>query len=69
MSIGSSLYDIGPVPEELRRDPFPGGSVPWCIQEAEKERDRKRQLMIWRVGVAVSWSVTAFALFRSLGMM
>jgi hypothetical protein len=64
---GSPLDNIGPVPEELRRDPFPGGSVPWCIEEAEKEQDRARELMIWKVTIAVSWSVTAVALLKTFG--
>jgi hypothetical protein len=69
ISSDSPLAHVGPVPEELRQDPFPGGSVPWSIEEAEKEQDRNRELMIWKVAIAVSWSVTAVALFRSLGML
>ena len=64
---GSPLDNVGPVPDELRRDPFPGGSIPWSIQEAEKEQGRLRELMIWKVAIAVSWLVTAVAVLRSLG--
>jgi len=65
----SPLAHVGPIPEELRKDPFPGGSVPWCIQEAEKERNRKRELMIWKVAITVSWMVAAVAALRSVGML
>jgi hypothetical protein len=64
---GSPLDIVGPVPEELRRDPFAGGSVPWCIEEAEKEENRAREMMIWKVTMAVSWSVTVVALLKSFG--
>ena len=66
---GSPLDNVGPVPEELRRDPFPGGSVPWSIQEAEKEKNQARKTMIWKIAVAVSWSVTVIAALRALGML
>lgn len=69
ISTDSPLAHVGPIPEELRQDPFPGGSIPWSIEEAEKEQDRSRELMIWKVAIVVSWSVTAVALFRSLGML
>jgi len=65
----SPLDNVGPVPEELRRDPFPGGSVPWSIQEAEKEHDQARKTMIWKIAVVVSWSVTVIAALRTLGML
>lgn len=65
----SPLVHVGPVPDELRKDPFSGGSVPWCIQEAEKERSRNREQMIWKVAIAVSWLVTAVAVLRSTGML
>jgi len=65
----SPLDNVGPVPDELRKDPFPGGSVPWSIQEAEKERDLVRKTTIWKVAVAVSWSVTVIAALRALGML
>jgi len=64
---GSPLDNVGPVPEELLRDPFTGDSVPWSIQEAEKEEGRARELMIWKVAIAVSWAVTAVALLKSFG--
>jgi hypothetical protein len=60
---------VGPIPDELRKDPFPGGSVPWSVQEAEKEQSRNRELMIWKVAIAVSWTVTAVAALRSIGML
>jgi hypothetical protein len=65
----SPLDDIGPVPDELRKDPFPGGTVPWCIQEAEREQDRARKVTIWKIAVIVSWSVTLVAALRALGML
>jgi hypothetical protein len=65
----SPFANAGPIPDELRKDPFPGGSVPWSIQEAEKEQGRARQTMIWKVAIAVSWSVTAVAVLRSVGML
>ena len=65
----SPLDNVGPVPEELRRDPFPGGSVPWSIQEAEKEKNQARKTMIWEIAVVVSWSVTVIAALRALGML
>ena len=65
----SPLAHTGPIPDELRQDPFPGGSVPWSIQEAEKEQGRSRELMIWKVAIAVSWTVTAVAALRSIGML
>ena len=65
----SLLANVGPIPDELRRDPFPGDSVPWCIQEAEKEQGRTRTLMIWKVALVVSWSVTSVALLRAFGML
>jgi len=68
VSSTSTLSKVGPVPEELRRDPFPGGSVPWCIQEAEKEQIRARKILIWKIAAAVSWLVTTFAVLRSLGI-
>jgi len=66
---GTPLDNVGPVPEELRRDPFPGGSVPWSILEAEKEQSRSRELMIWKAAIAVSWIVTVVAVIRSFGML
>ena len=68
VTTGSPLDNVGPVPEELRRDPFPGGSVPWSIVEAEKEQSRNRELMIWKAAIAVSWTVSAVAVIRSLWM-
>lgn len=65
----SPLAHVGPIPDELRKDPFPGGSVPWSVQEAEKEQSRNRELMIWKVAIAVSWTVTAVAALRSIGML
>jgi len=65
---GSPLDNVGPVPDELRKDPFPGGSVPWSILEAEKERNRTRKIVLWTAVVAVSWAVTAIALLRSFGL-
>lgn len=69
VSGASPLDNIGPVPEELRRDPFPGGSVPWCIQEAEKEHNRARKILMWKIAVAISWSVTTIAVLRSIGIL
>ena len=68
-SDSSPLDNVGPVPDELRKDPFPGGSVPWSIQEAERERDLVRKTTIWKVAVAVSWLVTVTAALRALGML
>jgi len=67
--IGSPLDNVGPIPEELRKDPFPGGSVPWSIQEAEKEENVARKIMIWKVALAVSWVTTAVAVLRSFGIL
>jgi len=67
--LGSPLDNVGPVPDELRRDPFPGGSVPWSIQEAEKEKDQARKILIWKVALAVSWVTTAVTVLRSLGIL
>jgi hypothetical protein len=66
---GSPLDNVGPIPEELRRDPFPGGSVPWSIQEAEKVENRAREMMIWKVAMLISWSITAVALLRTVGFL
>jgi len=66
---GSPLDNVGPVPDELRKDPFPGGTVPWCIQEAERERGLARKSTIWKFAVAVSWSVTVVAALRALGIL
>jgi hypothetical protein len=66
---GSPLDNVGPVPDELRKDPFPGGTVPWCIQEAEREKSRARKATIWKIAVAVSWSVTVVAALRAIGML
>ena len=63
------IYKVGPVPEELRRDPFPGGSIPWCIREEELEQDRARKMMIWRTAALVSWSVTAITVLRFIGVL
>ena len=67
--LGSPLDNVGPVPEELRRDPFPGGSVPWSIQEAEKEENQARKILVWKVALAVSWVTTAVTLLQSLGIL
>jgi len=64
---GSPLDNVGPVPEELRVDPFPGGSIPWSIQEAELQRIRKQELMILKCATIVSWAVTIISIFRALG--
>ena len=69
VSDASLLANAGPIPDELRRDPFPGDSVPWCIQEAEKEQGRARALLIWKVALVVSWSVTSVAVLRAFGML
>jgi len=66
---GSPLDNAGPIPEELRRDPFPGGSIPWSIQEAEKEESLARRILMWKIAISVSWVTTAFALLRSFGML
>jgi len=66
---GSPLDNVGPVPDELRKDPFPGGTVPWCIQEAEREKSLARKSTIWKIAVAVSWSVTVVASLRALGIL
>jgi hypothetical protein len=66
---GSPLDNVGLIPEELRRDPFPGGSVPWSIQEAEEVENRAREMMIWKVALLISWSITAVALLRSIGFL
>jgi len=66
---GSPLDNVGPVPDELRKDPFPGGSVPWSIQEAEREHNQARKTMIWKIAAVVSWSVTLIAALRALGML
>jgi len=68
-SDASPLANVGPIPDELRMDPFPADSVPWCIREAEKEQGRTRALMIWKVALVVSWSVTGVALLRAFGML
>jgi len=68
-SSDSPLANVGPVPDALREDPFPGDSVPWSIQEAEKERGRSREMMIWKVAITISWLVTVVAALRSLGML
>jgi len=65
---GSPLDHVGPVPKELRMDPFARDSVPWSIQEAEKERGRARVTMILGVSVAICWLITAVAVLRSLGI-
>ena len=65
----SPLDNVGPVPDELRKDPFPGGSVPWSIQEAEREQNQARKTMMWKIVAAVSWSVTVFAALRALGIL
>ena len=66
---GSPLDNVGPIPEELRKDPFPGGSVPWSIQEAEKEEKLARKILIWKVAISVSWVTTVVAVLRSVGML
>jgi len=66
---GSPLDNVGPIPDELRKDPFPGGSIPWSIQEAEKERSLSRKILIWKVAVSVSWVITVVAVLRSFGML
>jgi len=69
VSIGSMVINVGPVPDELRKDPFPGGSVPWSIIEAEKEHVWVRKMAIWKVAVGVSWVVTTVAALRALGIL
>ena len=69
VSIGSMVIHVGPVPDELRKDPFPGGSVPWSIIEGEKERSRIREMAILKVAIGVSWVIAAVAALRALGML
>jgi hypothetical protein len=69
ISIGPPLGNVGPVPEELRKDPFGGVSVPWCIQEAERERNMARRILRWKVILAASWLVTAVVVLRSIGVL
>ena len=59
-------YKIGPVPHELRQDPFLSGSIPWSIREDEKRADRVREKMILGAVVVVSYSVAIVALLRTL---
>jgi len=66
---GSPLDNVGPIPDELRKDPFPGGSVPWSIQEAEKEEKLARRILIWKVAISVSWVTTVVAVLRSVGIL
>ena len=68
-SLGSPLDHVGPVPEELRRNPFPGGSVPWSILEAEREKVRAREMLILEVAVGMSWVVTVVTVLRALGLL
>jgi len=69
VSIGSMVIHVGPVPDELRKDPFPGGSVPWSIIEGEKEKRRIREMAILKVAIGVSWVIAAVAALRALGML
>ena len=69
VSTGSPLDNVGPIPDELRKDPFPGGSVPWSIQEAEKEEELARKILTWKVAISVSWVTTVVVVLRSLGML
>jgi len=64
-----SMYKTGLIPAELRADPFPGDTVPWSIQEAQKEKDRVRKMRICMAVAAVSWSVTVVSILRSMGFL
>jgi len=64
-----SMYKTGLIPAELRADPFPGDTVPWSIQEAQKEKDRVRKMRICMAIAVVSWSVTAVSILRSMGFL
>jgi hypothetical protein len=65
----SPLDNVGPIPAELRMDPFPGGSVPWSILEAEKEQNQARKVLVWKIAITVSWSVTFVAVLRAIGVL
>ncbi|HUK79728.1 MAG TPA: hypothetical protein VLU91_03590 [Nitrososphaerales archaeon] len=43
--------------------------VPWSIREAEVERDRARQRLVWLAALIVSWTVTAMSTLRILGIL
>ena len=69
VSIGSMVIQVGPVPDELRRDPSPEGSVPWSILEAQKEQIWVQQMAVWKVATGVSWLITTVAALRALGIL
>ena len=66
---GSPLDNTGPVPVELLGDPIPMDPVPWSIREAEVERDRARQRLVWLAALVVSWTVTAMSTLRIMGIL
>ena len=65
---GSPLDNAGPIPVELRGNPFPGESIPWGMQMAEIERDRTRERLVWVTAVLVSWLVAGAMILRALSV-
>jgi len=65
----SPLDNAGPIPVELRVDPFPGESIPWGMQMAEIDRDRTRERLVWASAVLVSWLVTGVLILRALNIL
>jgi len=60
----SPLDNTGPIPVELREAPFLSDSVPWCIREAEIEKNREREKIVWTTAIVVSWAITLVVVLR-----
>ena len=65
----SPLDNPGPIPAELRENPFPGESIPWGFQIAEIDRDRIRERLVWASAVVVSWLVAGALILRIMNIL
>ena len=63
---GSPLDNTGYMPAELLRDPFTGAAT--MELEVIEAQDKSRVSFVWVVVLVASWSITAVAVLKSLGV-